>query len=69
MEVGPQLWKTAFINIHFSGRLALFKTVSKDQYERRSDFHTVSRDLSLSDANALLISRVLQPPPILSSSE
>ena len=69
MEVGPQLWKTAFINIHFSGRLALFKTISKDQYERRSDFHTVSADLSLSDANALLISRDLQPQQTLSSSE
>lgn len=68
-EVGPLLWKTAFINIHFSGRLALFKTISKDQYERRSDFHTVSADLSLSDANALLISRVLQPQQTLSSSQ
>jgi hypothetical protein len=69
MEVGPLLWKTAFINIHFSGRLALFKTISKDQYERRSGFHTVSADLSLSDANALLISRDLQPQQTLSSSQ
>jgi len=69
MEVGPHLWKTTFINIHFSGRLALFKTVSKDQYERRSDFHTISAGLSLSDANALLISRDLQPQQTLSSSQ
>jgi hypothetical protein len=69
IEVGPQLWKTAFINIHFSGRLALFKTISKDQYERRSGFHTVSADLTLSDANALLISRDLQPQQTLSSSQ
>ena len=53
MEVGPQLWKTAFINIHFSGRQALFKTVSKDQYERRSD----SADLSLADANVCFLFR------------
>lgn len=62
VEVGPQLWKTAFINIHFSGRIAIFKTVSKDQYERRSDFRLVASDLSLSDAKDLLISRVFPAP-------
>ena len=69
MEVGPQLWKTAFISIHFSGWLALFKTINKDQYERRSGFHTVSAGLSLPDANALLISRVLRPQLTLSSNQ
>jgi hypothetical protein len=59
VPVGPQEWKTAFINIHFSGRLAIFKTISKDQYERRSDFRAVSSELSLSDAKELLISRGL----------
>ncbi len=58
VEVGPQQWKTAFINIHFSGRVVLFKTISKDQYERRSDFRLVASDLSLSDAKDLLGSRV-----------
>jgi len=62
VEVGPQQWKTAFINIHFSGRVAIFKTVSKDQYERRSDFRLVASNLSLSDAKDLLVSRVLPPP-------
>ena len=69
VEVGPQLWKTAFINIHFSGRVAIFKTINKDQYERRSDFRTVSSDLSLSDAKDLLISRLLPPPQVLSAAE
>jgi hypothetical protein len=69
VEVGPQLWKTALINIHFSGRVALFKTITKDQYERRSDFRTVSSDLSLSDAKDLLISRLLPPPQVLSAAE
>jgi hypothetical protein len=59
MEVGPLLWKTAFINIHFSGRVAIFKTVSKDQYERRSDFRAVASDLSLSGGKDLLVSRSL----------
>jgi hypothetical protein len=69
VEVGPQLWKTALINIHFSGRVAIFKTINKDQYERRTDFSTVSSDLSLSDAKDLLISRPVPPPQVLSAAE
>jgi hypothetical protein len=56
VEVGPQQWKTAFINIHFSGRAAIFKTINKEQYERRSDFRVVSSDLNLSEAKDLLYS-------------
>lgn len=59
VEVGPRQWKTAFINIHFSGRFAIFKTINKDQYERRSDFRVVSSGLSLSDAKDLLASYIL----------
>ena len=59
VEVGNLEWKTAFINIHFSGRLAVFKTISKDQYERRSEFRKVASDLSLSDGKELLLSRSL----------
>jgi hypothetical protein len=62
VAVGPQQWKTAFINIHFSGRAGIFKTINKEQYERRSDFRAVSSDLSLADAKDLLISRLLPPP-------
>jgi hypothetical protein len=69
VEVGPQLWKTALINIHFSGRVAIFKTINKDQYERRSDFRTVSSDLSLSEAKDLLTSRLLPSPQVLSAAE
>jgi len=69
LEVGPQQWKTALINIHFSGRMAIFKTINKDQYERRSDFRVVSSDLSLSDAKGLLVSRTLPPPQPSQTSE
>ena len=69
VEVGPQQWKTVFINIHFSGRLAIFKTISKEQYERRSDFRTVSSDLSLADAKSLLLSMVLPPAQNLRTSK
>lgn len=62
VEVGSQQWKTDFINIHFSGRVVIFKTISKEQYERRSDFRAVASDLSLSDAKDLLVSRILAPP-------
>jgi len=59
VEVGPQQWKTAFINIHLSGRAVIFKTINKDQYERRSEFSAVPGDLSLSDARDLLFTRTL----------
>jgi hypothetical protein len=62
VEVGTLQWKTAFINIHFSGRVAFFKTISKDQYERRSDFREVASDLSLTDGKELLLSRRLAVP-------
>jgi hypothetical protein len=54
VEVGPQQWKTAFINIHFSGRAVVFKTINKEQYERRSDFRLVSGELNLADAKDML---------------
>jgi len=62
VAVGPQEWKTTFINIHFSGRAVIFKTINKEQYERRSDFRAVSSDLSLADAKDLLVSRLLPAP-------
>jgi hypothetical protein len=62
VEVGPQEWKTDLINIHFSGRMVLFKTINKDQYERRSNFREVSGDLSLSDAKDLLVSGIPPTP-------
>jgi hypothetical protein len=43
VEVGPSQWKTALIDIQLSGRLILFKTISKQEYEIRSDFGAVSR--------------------------
>lgn len=64
IEVTPQLWKTSFINIQFAGRIALFKSFTKDQYEQRSDFQVVSSDLSLSEAKDLLVSRLPPSPRI-----
>jgi len=62
VEVGPFQWKTALIDIRLSGRLILFKTISKQEYEIRSDFRAVPDDLNLSQANQLTISRVVPMP-------
>jgi hypothetical protein len=54
VEVGPQEWKTALINIRFTGRAVVFKSISKEQYERRSDFRAVSSELNLAEAKDML---------------
>jgi len=59
VEVGPSQWKTALIEIQLSGRLVLFKTISKQEYEIRSDFRAVPDNLSLSQANDLTVSRTV----------
>ncbi len=62
VQVGLLQWKTALLNIQLSGRLIFFKTISKQQYETRSKFRAVPDDLSLSEANELLVSPILHPP-------
>jgi hypothetical protein len=59
VQVGPLQWKTASIDIQLSGRLVLFKTVSKHEYQTTSDFRAVPDDLSLSQANELTIARIV----------
>jgi hypothetical protein len=54
VPVGLSQWKTALINIQLSGGLAFFKTISKQEYETRSNFRAVSGDPSLSEASQLL---------------
>jgi hypothetical protein len=58
VEVGPLQWKTAVINIQLSGRLVLFKSISKQENEIRSDFRAVPDDLSLTQADWLMASRL-----------
>jgi len=59
VEVGASQWKTALIDIQMSGRLVMFKTISKQEYEIRSDFRPVPDSLSLSQANDLTVSRIV----------
>ena len=56
-QVSSSHWKTHLVDINVSGRMLLFKTVSKQQHETRSDFEPVSKDLDLRQAEALLRSR------------
>jgi len=62
VEVGASRWKTALIDIQLSGRLVLFKSINKQEYETRSDFRAVPGDLTLSQANELTVSRSLSSP-------
>ena len=56
-QVSSSHWKTDLIDIHVNGRMLLFKTLSKQQHETRSDFEPVSKDLDLRQAEDLLRSR------------
>ena len=53
-QVAENRWKTSLLDVHISGRIVLFKDISKDQREVRSDFHPVSSDLGVPGAVALL---------------
>jgi hypothetical protein len=66
VEAAASQWKTALIDIQLSGRLVLFKTISKQEYETRSDFRAVPDDLSLSQANQLTVSQIV---PILTAPQ
>ncbi len=54
MQVGPTQWKTALIDMQISGRLAFFKTISKQEHETRSNYRAVPDDLGLVEASRLL---------------
>ena len=53
-QVSLSHWKTHLIDIHVDGRMLLFKTISKQQHETRSDFEPVAKDLDLRQAKELL---------------
>jgi len=56
-QVSSSHWKTHLVDIHVNGRMLLFKTISKQQHETRSDFEPVAKDLDLRQAEELLQSR------------
>ena len=53
-QVSATHWKSSLVDIHVTGRIILFKTVSKDQTEVRSDFKPVPMETSLQQARQML---------------
>lgn len=53
-QVNASHWKTDLVDVHVAGRVILFKSVSKDHHEVRSDFQPVPTDISVSEAKRLL---------------
>ncbi len=47
-------WKTRLVDVHVSGRVILFKSISKEQHDVRSDFKPVPLDITLQQAVNLL---------------
>ena len=53
-QVSATRWKASLIEVHVRGRVLLFRNVSKDQREVRTNFHPVPHDISLTSAKELL---------------
>jgi hypothetical protein len=53
-KVSETHWKTDLVDVHIQGKILLFKDVTKNQRESRSDFHPVAHDISLTAAKELL---------------
>jgi hypothetical protein len=53
-QVSPAHWRTDRIDLQASGRLLLFKNVSKEQHEARSGFNAVPGNMTIEQAEALL---------------
>jgi hypothetical protein len=53
-QVSPGRWKTDLVDVHVAGHVILFKSVTKDHHEVRSDFQPVPTSISLEDAKRVL---------------
>lgn len=59
-QVSATHWKTDLVDVHVSGRVILFKSLSKDHHEMRSAFQPLPTDISLKDAKRILDQPVAQ---------
>jgi hypothetical protein len=59
-QVSLTRWKTDLVDVHVAGRVILFKSVSKDHHEARSQFKPVPTSISLEEAKQLLEQAVTQ---------
>jgi len=55
VEAANRNWKTRVLAVHISGHVILLKSIGKDQDEVRSQFRQVPSDLSLEQAEAMLV--------------
>jgi hypothetical protein len=53
-QVSAAHWKTDLVEVHIQGKVLLFKNVTKDQREARSEFRPVPHDITLAGAKNLL---------------
>jgi hypothetical protein len=53
-QVSETRWKTDLVDVHVSGHVILFKSVSKDHHEERTEFQPVPKSISLNEARRLL---------------
>jgi hypothetical protein len=53
-KIGPQRWETTYMNLQFTGKILLFKTLNLCQVDRLSDFHAVPGGLTLTQGIELL---------------
>jgi len=53
-QVSATRWKTSLVEVHIQGKVLLFRNVTKDQREARTDFRPVPHDISLTSAKELL---------------
>jgi hypothetical protein len=54
-RLAPGIWKTSSIKLDVDGRVALFKTISKQQDETQSDFKPVAPGTSIEQGLATLV--------------
>jgi hypothetical protein len=53
-QVSEVHWKTSLVEVHIQGKALLFKNVTEDQRESRSEFRPVPHDISVAEAKELL---------------
>ncbi len=53
-KVGPDRWEATGMNIQFTGRALLFKTINLRQLEKLSEFHRIPDQLTLAQGINML---------------
>jgi hypothetical protein len=61
-KIGPERWEVTYMNIEFTGRVLLFKTINLKQVEKLSSFHEVPGGLTLAQGVEMLIKHDAQVP-------